>query len=310
MRATGLQRGPGRRYKISLSKRETLVYFTLGLIMLYVAFLVGVGSVSNDLSLTASPLSLLTAPREGWSTIHIHFGQFDGLEPKGSDKKLTLKGVEWFSQVGQDKVMVDLIGENGYFIDLAANDAVEFSNTLALEKSHGWKGLCVEPNPAYWYRLGHRTGCTVVGAMVGGDSPISKEPRAVRFRGVYGGLTDTMDARLANRKKEPPAPTEYRYMVSFETLLEKFSVPSTIDYLSLDVEGAEYLVMEKFPFDRYLIRVLTVERPSANLRDLLQAHGYMFLKDLAWWGETLWAHKSMGLSPEHPKVRSIVTEQK
>jgi hypothetical protein len=38
-----------------------------------------------------------------------------------------------FAQVNQDKLLLELIGQNGYFIDLAAKDAKEWSHTLALE---------------------------------------------------------------------------------------------------------------------------------------------------------------------------------
>ncbi|GKZ01034.1 hypothetical protein MPSEU_001054800 [Mayamaea pseudoterrestris] len=117
-----------------------------------------------------------------------------------------------------------------------------------------------------------------------------------------------MDEKLANRLHEPDRIEETRYTVPFVTLLAQFRVPKVIDYMSLDVEGAEFLVMHDFPFDEYTIQILTVERPSKRLKSLLESHGYVFLKDLAWWGETLWAHQSTGLSPLHPKIVKIKTE--
>lgn len=230
-----------------------------------------------------------------WHPIHVFFGDRKALP--NSDQ-------EWFSQVRQDQVIVDLVGENGYFIDLAANDASDLSNTLALER-HGWDGLCIEPNPTYWYGLSHRK-CTVVGALVGG----SVEKVKVKFRGVYGGIVGKFNDRLANRKHEPEAPEEWRYTATLADVLTRFHVPQTIDYLSLDVEGAEMLIMKEFPFDQYTIKVMTIERPGSDLKELLKREGYIFLKDLVWWGETLWAHESTGLSPEHPKIQKITTEQK
>lgn len=167
-------------------------------------------------------------------------------------------------------------------------------------------GLCVEPNPAYWYGLSHRK-CTVVGALVGGPQI---EKVLVKFRGVFGGILGRMDEKLANRKKEPDAVAEERYTAPFAELLQEYKVPRTIDYVSLDVEGAEYLIMQHFPFDQYTIRILTIERPSNDLRKLLEQHGYLMLKSLAWWGETLWAHESTGFSPSHPKIVKIPTEER
>ena len=75
-------------------------------------------------------------------------------------------------------------------------------------------------------------------------------------------------------------------------------------------QGAEYDIMQHFPFDQYTIRVLTAERPNQQLRTLLEEHGYIHLKELAWWGETLWAHKSTGLTSQHPKIAKIKTEER
>jgi Methyltransferase FkbM domain len=65
-----------------------------------------------------------------------------------------------------------------------------------------------------------------------------------------------------------------------------------IDYLSLDCEGAETLVLHDFPFDRYQFTIMTIERPDSTLIETLEVHGYRQLQRLKQWGETLWAHDS------------------
>jgi len=67
----------------------------------------------------------------GWHTLHVFYGDEKGLGAPAFKK--------WFSQAHQDEIVVDLLGNNGYFIDLAANDAKELSNTLSLERK-GWNG--------------------------------------------------------------------------------------------------------------------------------------------------------------------------
>ena len=239
----------------------------------------------------------VTSDNDGWHPIHVFYGDKIGL---GADPK-----ADYFAQVHQDEAVLELMGENGYFLDLAANDALEFSNTLALEK-HGWNGLCIEPNPNYWYGLSHRK-CTVVGALMGGET---MEKVNVKFRGVYGGIVGKMDDKLANFKKEPKAKEEQRYTAPLVDVLKRFDTPKVIDYMSLDVEGAEYMIMQHFPFEEYQIKLLTIERPQQDLKDLLGKHGYIFLKELAWWGETLWAHSSTGLTPDHPKIVKLPSDQK
>jgi hypothetical protein len=62
--------------------------------------------------------------------------------------------------------------------------------------------------------------------------------------------------------------------------------------LSLDIEGAELYVMEAFPFDRYTVRIITIERPKRALREMLEKNGYKLLRILSDFGETLWSHES------------------
>ena len=55
----------------------------------------------------------------------------------------------WHSQAKQDELVHRLLHRkrNGFFVDLAANHPVRISNTRALEREHGWSGLCIEANP-------------------------------------------------------------------------------------------------------------------------------------------------------------------
>ena len=145
-----------------------------------------------------------------------------------------------------------------------------------------------------------------MGALVG--EKLSKVQ--VKFRGVFGGIVGKIDEKLANFKREPKKTEVTRYTAPLTDVLYRFNVPRTIDYMSLDVEGAEFDIMQHFPFDTYTIKILTAERPSKRLQDLLKNNDYIHLKDLVRWGETLWAHKSTGITPTHPKIAKIKTEER
>jgi len=69
------------------------------------------------------------------------------------------------------------------------------------------------------------------------------------------------------------------------SILDRHSAPSVIDYLSIDIEGAEYEVLCAFPFDRYTFLAITVEHNNFRgreidasnqkaLHSLLTGHGY------------------------------------
>ncbi len=194
------------------------------------------------------------------------------------------------SQVGQDEVIMKLINrheQNGgesrhYFVDLAANAAVNLSNTLYLEKN-GWNGLCIEGNPMYWYELSAFRTCTIIGAFIGGKED-GKQVGVKLSNKAFGGIVgESLDNKNGEEAK--------RNLVSISTVFVETNVPTVIDYFSLDVEGAEMLVMENFPFEKYKVRFMTVERPRPDLVALMTKHGYKRNpKDFVHWGESLWFH--------------------
>lgn len=228
---------------------------------------------------TSQPAQQQQQLRDGWHTIQVFYGKQDLYIPDIAPGK-------WFSQAQQDRIVASLTRNqtHGYFVDLAANDAVHISNTLALEQKFHWHGLCIEANPEYWLRLSYRQ-CQVVAAVVGKER---MEKVTFHPQKVMGGIVreDFDNSRIKKNKD-----VSY-YTASLEEILEQNHAPSVIDYLSLDVEGAESYVMTNFPFDKYKIKILTVERPKQDLVVKLQQNGYQFVRHISGFGETLWVHCS------------------
>ena len=226
--------------------------------------------------------------------------------------------IHWHGQGGQDEIAWRTLGkkQGGYFVDLAANDPFQFSNTATLERTFGWKGLCIETLPKKVKALREKRSCQVVDAVVGTGAPVlfrqfsTNASTAGHLRWIHG---------LSHTVKGPPLPgltinhtcatgrscyttnqlrnvgvrvdEVYTPTVSLANLLQKHTAPRVIDYLSLDVEGAEDDVLLQFPFDKYLFRVMSIERPSNKLKRVLRAHGYSKLAGplkASAWGEEMW----------------------
>jgi Methyltransferase FkbM domain len=201
---------------------------------------------------------------------------------------------QWFGQHGQDVAIAKFFNfkKNGYFIDLASNDAVWASNTFALEQNYNWSGICIEANPIYWYRLSFRTNCHIVGSIVGNidyEEMSINLPTDAKTTGPLGGIIgNNFDNKKANKNA-----AEKRYTSSLLSILTKFQAPSIIDYLSLDVEGAEEFILKDFPFHTsYTFRVISIERPKELLKTKLHDAGYTHIFDFKR-GDTLWAHESV-----------------
>ena len=102
----------------------------------------------------------------------------------------------------------------------------------------------------------------------------------------HGGIVGDM---FDNKRKRDSV---QEYTITLHDIFRKYDVPQVIDYMSLDVEGAEEFIMNGFDFDTYSFKILTIERPKENLRRLLERHNYKQIQRLTRWGETLWIHSN------------------
>jgi Methyltransferase FkbM domain len=228
----------------------------------------------------------------GWKTIDVFYGTRDHLPKVSSVQEGKFRSAKSFAQVRQDEIVSKLFHEKpgGFFVDLAANDAVRLSNTYALERFFGWEGICIEPNSVYWPSLSYRR-CHVVGAVAGGDREEVDFFFSRGKNGVLGGIVgeqyDNNETSRYEGWREP------RLTVTLVEVFQRYKVPEIIDYFSLDVEGAEGIVLTQSVLSRYRFKVISLERPKDELQELLLLNGYTMLKKLSNWGETLWAHESV-----------------
>ncbi|KAG7357288.1 methyltransferase FkbM domain containing protein [Nitzschia inconspicua] len=251
-------------------------------------------SPRSGISSTQTKWSIMNAPKSsglqtGWKKIHVFYGDRTHIYDATSLPTAYFIANTWFSQYRQDELISRLLygKRNGYFIDLAANDAIRISNTYALETSFGWDGLCIEPNPVYWAGLSYRK-CQLVAAIIGNQTMQEIKFRFPKLKAPQGGILGEHFDNKSDRWNEGHP----RFTVSLLDVFELFDVPKAIDYISLDVEGAEDLVMSSFPFQSYRFNLMTLERPSATLSNLLISNGYVLLKTIKN-VDSLWAHQSI-----------------
>jgi FkbM family methyltransferase len=207
--------------------------------------------------------------------------KLDFISAKPSERWVT------HSQSGQDMLMLTIFNdmENGYFIDLAANDWKHISNSYLLEGFNNWKGVCIEPNPMYIVGLLSNRKCKIFTNPVG-----QKNGETVTFN--LGAANGGIVGNEFDNVQEKPGDTTFE-TVTLTTILDFVSAPTKIQYLSLDVEGAEYIAMKGFNFEKYTIYAMTVERPKGKLHALLTKNGFVFIYMFSHFGECLYLHHSL-----------------
>jgi FkbM family methyltransferase len=179
------------------------------------------------------------------------------------------------SQAGQDYWVYGEVfneTEDGFFLDIGAHDGVFLSNTFILEKIYNWEGICIEANPKTFVDLEASRDCKCI------NKCIDKQSGSVSFTldGIMGGIVASdVDNTDASKKEIVNIDT-----ISLQQLLCQEKAPSVIDYLSIDIEGAEDRALLEFDFDTYQFNCITIERPSGKLRGLLVSKGYLLIKEI------------------------------
>jgi hypothetical protein len=155
--------------------------------------------------------------------------------------------------------MTQIFPDGAYYVELAAHHYRHISNTYALDLRHRWRGLCIEANPEYLQDLARFRTCALFGGVVA-DS----ETKMVQFA-MRNALSGIVGKEMDNRGQQGPQ----LLAMPFIDVLRAFAVPNTIDYLSLDVEGAEWMILHEFPFDEYTFLAVSTNQFSLFTRHAL-----------------------------------------
>jgi FkbM family methyltransferase len=199
--------------------------------------------------------------------------------------------------------------KNGYFVDLASGDGVRFSNTYFLEQYLEWTGILIEPNPKFAENIKSYRTSKFLDYCIG-----DKDNEEVKFRIdnlMLGGIVgDSYDNNLRYRAHELEKAEIIKLKTrSLTSVLNEENSPRIIDYLSLDVEGAEELILSNFNFKKYRFKFISIERPTKKIDLILDSNDYVQLNHLK--SEVYYCHreylKYVNLSP---KLTFKITEQK
>lgn len=153
----------------------------------------------------------------------------------------------WHSQpqTDQDRWVVDKsCGKfGGHFVEIGGYDGLRHSNTLALERSYGWTGLLVEPNPLLFPQMvENRPGCDHANVAIAPIEGLHKFILGDAFGGLATYFPRDWYEEHQRRRNEVVAVEA----ITLAHLFDAYFTPPIIDYLSLDVEGAEYVILEQF----------------------------------------------------------------
>lgn len=169
---------------------------------------------------------------------------------------------------------------NGFFVEFGATEGKSISNSFLLERDFSWTGILAEPNPVYHKELSINRPKT----SVSHKCVFTKSNSTVDFLCVAAPDISTIagfgedDEHAKKRQNNEKIQVE---TITLYDLLEEHQAPKKIDYLSIDTEGSEYDILQKFfqENNKYEIELITVEHnwveeARTKLYDLLTSNGY------------------------------------
>ena len=184
------------------------------------------------------------------------------------------------AQFGQDIKALEYLDykKDGTYLEIGVYDGENDNNTVLLDQEYNWSGLCIDPEMS---NMDNRT-CQKFHCALGSEPGIAN----FRYSNDEGGL-NALDKFGTSTENEMWKDTVKNFEIKQvnvrtpEDVLEESEIPHVIDYMSLDVEGAEMDILRSFPFDKYCIKFSTIEtnndkNKEAEMEDLMTQKGYTF----------------------------------
>lgn len=172
------------------------------------------------------------------------------------------------SQYNQDKYLEENVFKgfkNGVFVDVGAHDGISLNNTLYFERNNNWTGVNIEPiKRVYDSLVINRPNSININCAVCNIDGETEFLCNSGYTEMLSGIKDTFDKRHVQRiereNSEMGSITQTIKVKTkrLETILDENAIRH-INYLSIDVEGAEYEVIKSINFDKVFIDIIEFE---------------------------------------------------
>jgi hypothetical protein len=186
------------------------------------------------------------------------------------------RGKRYFSETGEDAILFDIFkNRRGSFLDIGAAHPVIGSNTYGLYR-RGWSGIGVDLLSEFkplWKVMRPRDSFHT-GAVTSATGEIE-------FAKFSNKLLSTIDRDVIEFHKRRGAEFEISFVnsLNISTLLPRELASSDNFVLNVDVEGAEFEVLELINFKSQRPKVICIESWTAPWEKETTAHRLLVLND-------------------------------
>lgn len=192
-----------------------------------------------------------------------------------------------YSQNGEDIIVENILSwlnvEEPVYLDIGTYHPSIINNTYKLYQA-GFSGICIEPNPTLFAEIKkyrQRDICLNVG--------ISDRMGKGAFYVMANRTLNTMlkeQALYYQNSGQSKIESEIQIdIVTFAYVIETYLPGKTPNFISLDIEGMDYLVLQSIDFHKYRPSVLCIETKDAQHKKVheiiqfMEQRGYFVCAD-------------------------------
>ncbi len=208
--------------------------------------------------------------------------------PKGAIKKLlNIKNnyfdgyaLKSYSQEGEDMILRRLFEnqQTGFYVDVGAHHPKRFSNTYFFYKL-GWNGINIDAMPDSMKSFNK-----IRPRDINIEKPVSDKKQVLTYYAFNEPALNGFSKELSEERD-----AKGNYFIQFTKEIETSTLTEildnnlpknqNIDFLSIDVEGLDFMVLKSNNFEKYKPKVILIEILGSSLNDIEKNEISEYLKE-------------------------------
>ena len=182
-----------------------------------------------------------------------------------------------YSQEGEDMVLHRMIGniKNGFYVDVGAHHPFRFSNTYFFYQK-GWRGINIDAMPGSMDAFNAKRS-----RDINLEVAVAEKPEELTFYIFEEPAINSFDKELSEKRIQNGDRLIEKKVIQTQTLeqiLDKNLPPNqTIDFISIDVEGLDLMILKSNNWKKYSPKIVAVECLGFDLISIQNDAVYKFL---------------------------------
>ena len=184
-----------------------------------------------------------------------------------------------YSQEGEDMVLHRMLGnvKNGFYIDIGAHHPYRYSNTNFFYKK-GWKGINIDAMPGSMKAFENKRN-----RDINLEIAVAAKPEELTFYIFEEPAINSFDIELSENRIKNGNKLLSKKVIKTQTLEQildnHLPTNQVIDFISIDVEGFDLMILQSNNWSKYSPKIVAVECLGFDLISIQNDAVYKFLTD-------------------------------